>query len=160
MNTDIAHNDAGLSGYLELVCFTLANEEYAVDIKHVQEVIKVPKITKIPQLPDFVLGAINIRGNIVPVFDLRRQFQLAEKLLDSQSKLLVLKLGGVFISVVADKVQENIKLDAASVDPAPEVKLRMNRACIRGLGQLGSRLLIILDIDAVNESIKTGIGLA
>ena len=100
MYTNIEHNDAGLLGYLELVCFTLANEEYAVDIKHVQEVIKVPKITKIPQLPDFVLGAINIRGNIVPVFDLRRQFQLAEKPLDSQSKLLVLKLGGGLIEAV------------------------------------------------------------
>jgi purine-binding chemotaxis protein CheW len=150
----------GAESALELVCFMLAGEEYAVDINRVQEVIKVPKITPVPQMPDFVLGAINIRGSIVSVFDLRKRFNLAEKAADAQSKLLVLNTGGALFAVIVDSVRENIKLDADAVDPAPEVKMNMSRACIRGLGQLGSRMLIILDAGAVNESIRTGIGLA
>jgi purine-binding chemotaxis protein CheW len=143
---------------LQLVCFVLANEEYAVDISHVQEVIRVQKITPVPQMPAFAIGVINIRGNIIPVFDLRRQFKLPEKTLDEQSKLLVLKAGGSVFSIIVDRILENIKIDAAAIDPAPEVKLRIDRACIRGLGELGSRMIIILDLDSVSETVKSGIG--
>ncbi len=143
---------------LQLVCFVLASEEYAVDISHVQEVIRVQKITPVPQMPAFALGVINIRGSIIPVFDLRRQFQLQEKPLDDQSKFLVLKVNGGMFSIVVDRILENIKMDAAAIDPAPEVKLRMDSACIKGLGELGSRMIIILDLLAVGETVRAGIG--
>ena len=132
---------------LQLVCFVLASEEYAVDISHVQEVIRVQKITPVPQMPAFALGVINIRGSIIP-----------EKPLDDQSKFLVLKVNGGMFGIVVDRILENIKMDSASIDPAPEVKLRMDSACIKGLGELGSRMIIILDLLAVGDTVRAGIG--
>jgi purine-binding chemotaxis protein CheW len=153
METAVEVSQAG--GRRQLVCFNLAGEEYAVDITHVQEVIRVQRITPVPQMPDFVLGVINIRGNIVPVFDLRRQFQLPERPLDGQSKILVLKTGGAPLSIVVDRILDNVKMENAVIDPAPEVKLKMDSACIQGLGELGARMIIILDLVAVSGAIKS-----
>jgi len=142
---------------MQLVCFNLADEEYAVDITHVQEVIRVQKITPVPQMPDFALGVINIRGSIVSVFDLRRLFGLPERPLDDQSKLLVLRAGNDAFSIVVDRILENVKLEDSNIDAAPEVKLRVDRSWIKGLGELGSRMIIILDLAATHAAVKSRI---
>jgi purine-binding chemotaxis protein CheW len=142
---------------LQLVCFKLAEEEYAVDITSVQEVIRVSALTPVPQMPDFVLGVINVRGNIIPVFDLRKEFRLPEKEVDDQSKIIILNVQSVSFGIIADHILDNVKLDKNLVDPAPEVKLRMNRECIKGLGEIGRRMIIILNLEKVNEVINSAI---
>ncbi|NLO92306.1 MAG: purine-binding chemotaxis protein CheW [Elusimicrobia bacterium] len=144
-----------LSGeVMQLVCFKLAQEEYAVDITNVQEVIKVQPITPVPQMPPFVLGVINIRGSIIPVFDMRKLFKLPEKAFDEQSKILVLKYEGVVVSIIVDQILDNIKIEHSSIDPAPEVRLKIERECIYGLGEIGDRMVIILNFNKVNGVAK------
>ncbi len=145
------------SEVLQLVCFKLAEEEYAVDITSVQEVIRVSALTPVPQMPDFVLGVINVRGSIIPVFDLRKEFRLPEKEMDDQSKIIILNVRDVSFGIIADHILDNVKLDKNLVDPAPEVKLRMNRECIKGLGEIGKRMIIILNLAKVSEVINSAI---
>ena len=145
------------SEVLQLVCFKLAEEEYAVDITSVQEVIRVSALTPVPQMPDFVLGVINVRGSIIPVFDLRKEFRLPEKEMDDQSKIIILNVRDVSFGIIADNILDNVKLDKNLVDPAPEVKLRMNRECIKGLGEIGKRMIIILNLAKVSEVINSAI---
>lgn len=142
---------------VQLVCFRLAEEEYAIDITCVQEVIRIQNVTHVPQMPDFVLGVINIRGNIVPVFDLRVAFQLPQKSFDEHTKILVLNLGGLSFSIIVDEILDNVKLEKFQIDPAPSIKLKMDRACIHGLGQVGERMIIILDTSTVLDVIGAAI---
>lgn len=142
----------------QFVCFKLASEEYAFDIKCVQEVIRVPRITPVPQMPDFCLGVINIRGNVVPLFDLRRKFHLTEKPFDSNTKILVAAIDNMLISMVVDEILDNIKLESAQIDPAPTVRMKIERDCIRGLGELEGRMIAILDLGKIHEVIKKDTG--
>ena len=137
----------------QFVCFKLANEEYAIDIQLVQEAIKPPKITKIPQMPVFSLGVINNRGNIIPVFDLRKKFHIADKTFTHETRFLVTFVDGVIISLVVDQVLDNVKFDMAQVDPAPQVKMNIDRAYIQGLGELDGRMIVILDLEKMHESV-------
>lgn len=143
---------------LQLVCFNLADEEYGIDINCVQEVIRVQRITPIPQMPPSVLGVINIRGNIVPVFDLRRQFGLPEKPFGEATKILVMRLGKITLSIIVDRILDNLKLEAPQIDPAPEVRLKIDKECINGLGQTGDRMIIIINLAAIDRMLRKEIG--
>lgn len=137
----------------QFVCFRLANEEYALDINYVQEVIRVHPITPVPQMPRFCLGVINIRGQVVSVFDLCKLFHLPEKPMDSITKILVATIDNVTISMVVDEILENIKFDESHIDPAPSVKMNVSRECIQGIGELDGRMIVIMDLPRIHETI-------
>ena len=137
----------------QFVCFKLANEEYGIDIQSIQEVVKVPKMTGIPQMPDFCLGVINSRGNIIPVFDLRKKFYLADNGFNTDTRILVASIDNEAVSFVVDKVLDNVKFDMAQIDPAPTVKMNIDREYIQGLGELEDRMIVILDLDKMHANI-------
>ncbi|MCM8813027.1 MAG: chemotaxis protein CheW [Candidatus Omnitrophica bacterium] len=141
----------------EFVCFKLADEEYALDITNVQEVVRVPRITPVPQMPEFCLGVINIRGSIMPVFDLRKKFHLDVKEFDAKTKILVVIVDGVMISLVVDEVLEKLKLNAAAVDPAPIIKMKMEKEAVEGIGKVNGRMIVILFLPKIHEAIKLDI---
>ncbi len=141
----------------QYVSFRLADEEYAIDIKHIQEVIRLPKITLVPQMPNFVLGVVNIRGRIVPVFDLRRKFKLTEKETDSSTKLIVGNMDGGLVSFIIDEILDNIKLERSKIDPAPSVKNNIDRDCIDGIGVFSQRMIILINFIKINDNISRSI---
>ena len=143
--------------YLQLVCFKFADEEYAVDITYVREVVRVQNITPIPQMPDFSLGVINIRGHIIPVFDFRRKFRLQEKEADEKTKLLIAEIEGEEIAFIVDEILDNIKISQKYIDPSPEVQMKIKRESIKGIGQLENRMIIILDLENLHEDIMASI---
>jgi len=145
------------SGRMQLVCFKLADEEYAVEITAVQEVLRLQKITPVPQVPHFVLGVLNIRGEIVPVFDLRKKFGLAEKEPDVQTKIVIVKVYDAVISFIVDKIMDTIKVDVSRIDPSPNVKMKMERDCVKGVGVFDQRMVIILDTEKVHRHINEAI---
>ena len=136
----------------QFVCFKLAHEEYAIDINCVQEVIRPQEITQLPQLPDFVLGVVNIRGSVVPLFDLRKKLNLAEKALDDHSRMILVQIDGVPGCYLVDEILDNIKLDGSKIDPAPDVRMSIPKECVRGLGVVDSRMIVIIDHVAVNRA--------
>jgi len=157
MENTIQEDSKTEDAVIQFVCFKMGREEYAIDITQVQEVIRMQKITPVPQMPDFVLGVVNIRGNVVPVFDLRKKFSLPQKPLDELSRTMILKVNRGFVSIIVDEVLDNIKINVSQIDPAPSVKLDMDRQCIKGLGELGTRMIIILDLDKVGAIINQDI---
>lgn len=151
MEDNKVSSDSSEAVIRQFVCFKLANEEYAIDIQLIQEVIKVPKITDIPQMPPFCLGVINSRGNIIPVFDLRRKFRLPDKEFGSETRILVASIDNTVISFVVDQVLDNVKFDMNLIDPAPSVRMNIDREYIQGLGELESRMIVILDLEKMHE---------
>ena len=142
---------------VQVVCFKLAEEEYAIDITRVQEVIRMQTITEVPQMPEFVLGVVNIRGKVVPVFDLRLKFKLKQKSFDDLTKILVVSVNDNLISFIVDEILDNIKLDASVIDQAPTVKMEIERDCVKGVALLDERMITILDIDRVNDGVNAEI---
>lgn len=142
---------------VQLVCFMFSNEQYAAEITDAREVIHVPRITPVPQMPDFALGVANMRGSIISVFDLRKKFGLPEKPFDDRTKLLIAGIKGVQIGFIVDEILDHVKIAASSIDPPPHVKMNIKRECIKGLGHLENRMIIILDMHKLSESIDEDI---
>ena len=140
---------------IQLVCFKLADEEYALKITDIHEVIRLKAITHIPQTPAFALGVINLRGSIIAVFDLRFWLKRPCRPFDHDTRIIVASVdGGQIFSFVVDAVLENVTLENSQIDPAPAVRMTMIKECVEGLGELEGRMITILNLKKVHEGIK------
>jgi len=134
---------------VELLAFWVADEEYAVAIVEIQEIIKLPNITVVPRAPEAVLGIISLRGTIVPVVDLRRILRLEERPVSRQSRILVLQAAGDPIGVLVDRVTSVVRLETSAIEATPRTMQRHDTELLRGVGRIADRLIIILDVAAV-----------
>lgn len=135
---------------LQMVVFQLGGEEFGVEIMKVQEIIRMPEITQIPQSPDFVEGVINLRGRIIVVINLDKRFNLKSKEVDENSRIIVVEIGNNVVGMIVDSVNEVLRIPASSVDPAPELVMsRVSKDYITGVGKMDNRLLILLDLARV-----------
>ena len=132
---------------LQLVTFSIGEEEFGVDILKVQEIIRTMAITKVPNSPPHVEGVINLRGKVIPVIDLRSRFLLESKPHDNQTRIIVVDLHRVVIGFVVDGVSEVLRIPSSTVEPPPAVVSGIESEYIKGVGKLDNRLLILLDLD-------------
>ena len=130
----------------QLVVFNLANEEYGVAITQVQEIIRQPEITRIPGMPDFIEGVINLRGRIIPVIDLRKRFGLQHKEASDSTRIVVADASGQTIGLVVDSVSEVINLPKEQIDPIPPSIASIDAEYLSGVGKLEKRIVILLDL--------------
>ena len=123
---------------MQLVGFTLGEEDFGVDILNVQEINRMTEITKIPSTPEFVKGVINLRGNVIPVIDLRNRLGMLEKEHDKQTRIIVADVGERTVGLVVDAVSEVIRMNSSLVEPPPELIGGTNnkRDYIKGVGKL------------------------
>ncbi|CUH95465.1 hypothetical protein P22_1536 [Propionispora sp. 2/2-37] len=136
---------------LQLVVFRLAKEEYALHITKVQEINRLVPITKLPQTPLFMEGIINLRGRIIPVIDLRKRFQLAVNEHSDDSRIIVIELNGQTVGIIVDAVTEVVRMSQSEVEPPPP-SFVLDAQYIHGVGKVGGRLLILLNIDNILTS--------
>lgn len=135
------------STLLQLASFRLAEEEYAVDISAVQEIVRMSSITRVPRAPSFVEGVVNLRGKIVPVIDLRRRFGMASAEPTKATRIIIVDVAGKTVGLIVDAVREVLRLDSDAVSATPElVASSIDAAFFKGVGQLGDRLIILLDL--------------
>ena len=132
---------------LQLVTFSIGEEEFGVDILKVQEIIRTMEITKVPRAPEFVEGVINLRGKVIPIIDLRRRFGLSSKDHDKHTRIIVIEINNMIVGFVVDSVSEVLRIPASTVEPPPPVVAGMESEYISGVGKLQDRLLILLDLD-------------
>lgn len=137
---------------LQLVTFSIGEEEFGVNILKVQEIIRTTEITKVPRAPEFVEGVINLRGKVIPIIDLRRRFGLAPKAHDKNTRIIVIEINNVIVGFVVDAVSEVLRIPASTVEPPPPVVAGVESDYISGVGQLQDRLLIMLDLDKLLSS--------
>ena len=130
----------------QLVTFSLGTEEFGVDIMRVQEIIRIPPITRVPKAPSYVKGVINLRGNVIPVISLRSRFGMDRVDETDLSRIIVLQVQAKVFGIRVDAVTEVLRLDSEAIEPPPQVALGMDSQFIRGVGKIGERLLILLDL--------------
>lgn len=137
----------------QYLTFTLGEEQYAVEVGTVREVLEFTEITRVPRTREYMKGVINLRGSVVPVVDLRRKFGLAEAdaTVDTSIVVLELDLGdeAVIVGTVADSVQEVVSIDEGQIEPSPKIGTRIESEFIKGIGKQDDRFVIILDMDRV-----------
>ena len=141
---------------LQLVTFSIGEEEFGVDILKVQEIIRTMEITKVPRAPAFVEGVINLRGKVIPIIDLRRRFNLASKSHDKNTRIIDCVINNILVGFVVDAVAEVLRIPSNTVEPPPPVVAGIGSDYISGVGQLKDRLLIMLDLDKLlsNEDME------
>jgi len=134
---------------LKLVGFYLGSEEYAVDILKIKEIKLMQEITNVPKAPDFVEGVINLRGDIVPIIDLKKKLALGEADLNEESKIIVVEIDSKMVGVIVDEVSEVIEIEDSKLSPPPPIIGGIEAEYLKGVGKLGDRLLILLDLDKI-----------
>ena len=139
-------NDEKNEDIIQLVGFIIGDEEYAIPILNIQEIIKPIAYTRVPSTPDYVLGIFNLRGNVIPLIDLRRKFHISPKNEDTQTRYIVMKDGDNIAGFVIDKLTEAIRLKSSQIDPAPET-LKREKGMIMGIGKKESTILTILKVE-------------
>lgn len=132
---------------LQLVTFSIGEEEFGVNILKVKEINRAMEITKVPRAPDFVEGVINLRGTVIPIIDLRKRFGLMAKPADKDTRIIVIEINGIIVGFVVDAVSEVLRIPAGTVEPPPPVVAGVESDYINGVGKLRERLLIMLDLD-------------
>ena len=136
----------------EFLIFTLGNEEYGIDILKVQEIRGYDQVTRIANTPAFIKGVTNLRGVIVPIIDLRVKFSQQSVSYDENTVVIVLNFGQRVVGIVVDGVSDVLSLTAEQIRPAPEFAVTLATEYLTGLGSLGERMLILVDIENLLSS--------
>ncbi|MCS3408146.1 chemotaxis protein CheW [Serratia sp. AKBS12] len=136
----------------EFLIFTLGNEEYGIDILKVQEIRGYDQVTRIANTPAFIKGVTNLRGVIVPIIDLRVKFAQQGVSYDENTVVIVLNFGQRVVGIVVDGVSDVLSLTAEQIRPAPEFAVTLATEYLTGLGALGERMLILVDIEKLLSS--------
>ena len=132
---------------IQLVGFRLDNEDYAIAITKIQEIILMKPITRIPQVPDFIEGLINLRGSVIPIVNLRKRFGLPPREVDDETRTIVVNIHDKTVGCIVDAVTQVMRINRDQIQPPPLSVLAVSHQYIAGLARLEDRLLIILDIE-------------
>ncbi len=141
---------------LQFVTFVLAGEHYAVEILKVREVNTMREITPVPKAPAFLAGAMNLRGKVVPVLDLRRRFGLDSREPDERTKIIIMIIRGVVMGVIVDAVLEVLRVLPEQIVPPLPASARMSGDFIRGIIRTGDTLVIAIDADRLFSEAEQG----
>ncbi len=128
------------------VTFALGDEAFALSVMQIKEVLRVSEIAPVPGAPGYVLGIINLRGNVVTIIDARRRFGLPVQDIDAASRILIIEHADQVIGIVVDSVTEVVELSAEQIEPAPNVGNDETAKYIVGVASPGDELLIIVDL--------------
>ena len=134
---------------IQLVSFMLADEEYGVEVLKVREIIRMPTITKMPNVPQHVEGIINLRGKVIPIISMRKRFGLMENDNSSHTRIIIMDVVGSMTGFIVDAVSEVIRIHSSEIQPPPTIVVSggIAQEFITGVFNHAERLLIIMDID-------------
>jgi purine-binding chemotaxis protein CheW len=139
-----------LSGeFVKVVSFRLGSEEYGVDIAQVQEIIRMVEITHVPRAPRFMEGVINLRGQLIPIIDLRTRFAMPRVETTKSTRIIVTEIGSKRVGIIVDSVSEVLNIPLEQVEDAPDMIAGVGTEYIQGVGKVGDRLIILLDLTMV-----------
>jgi len=135
-----------MSRELHIVGFKVGRETYGVPITSLHEIVRVPEITAVPDAPDYLEGVINLRGKIVSVMDLRKRFGEKQATVKKNNRILVVEHAGRLAGLIVDSASEVLKIPADAVEAPPAVFQEGGLNCVTGLGKVGGRLVVLLDM--------------
>ncbi len=132
---------------IQWVTFKLDNEIYGINVMQVQEVLRMTEIAPVPGAPDYVLGIINLRGNVVTVMDTRKRFGLMPTEMDDQTRIIIVEAQGNVVGILVDSVAEVVYLRESEIEVAPNVGNDESSKYIQGVCSRDEHLLILVDIN-------------
>ncbi|HHH47584.1 MAG TPA: chemotaxis protein CheW [Gammaproteobacteria bacterium] len=148
MNTSVnSASSAGVEQELRWVTFRLENEKYGINVMQVQEVLRVSEIAPVPGAPDYVLGIINLRGNVVTVIDTRKRFGLTPKEMDDATRIVIIESDEQVVGILVDSVAEVVDLRVSEMEAAPNVGTEESAKFIQGVASHDDELLILVDLN-------------
>ncbi len=133
---------------IQIVGFMLGEEEYGVDILSVDEILKMTKITRVPKSSEFVKGVINLRGNVVPILNVRKKFKGEEKVVDETTRIIILTVNNNRFGIIIDNVTEVIRIREEDIEE-PNLIDSVDKKYVDGVGKYNGRLLILLKLDQI-----------
>lgn len=146
-------SDQEITETTQYLTFKLDDEVFSLDISQVREVLDFTAVTKVPKTPDYMSGVINLRGNVVPVIDMRLKFGMTktDKTVNTCVIIVEINLDGekIVLGALADSVQEVIELEPGQIEPPPRIGTRLKTGFIKGMGKREENFIIILDIDKI-----------
>ena len=146
-----------LSETMQLVSFFLGDDEYGIHIEDIQEIIDIPVIRKLPQTASFIRGVINLRGNIVPVLDIRERFEMEKKEYDENTRVIILTMKGKSIGTIVDTISRVQVINKSEIEDPPDIICGISRRYLEGIGKIGKRMIVILNISKIltDEEFRT-----
>ncbi len=145
------------AGPREYLTFRLDQEEYGIDILKVQEIRGYEKPTRIANAPEFIKGVVNLRGTIVPIVDMRLKFNCVKAEYNTFTVVIILNLRNRIVGIVVDSVSDVMELAAENIKAAPDMETSVESSAVVGLGSVGDRMLILLDIEKLMSSMDMGL---
>jgi purine-binding chemotaxis protein CheW len=136
---------------LQFVGFRLEDTDYAVAITRVREIIVMRPITRVPQVPPYIEGLINLRGSVIPIVNLRTRLGLPGREFDEETRMIVATLDDRTMGLIVDAVTEIVRIAADQIQPAPIAVATIDRRHLAGVARWGERLLVLLDLDHLLE---------
>ncbi len=125
--------------------FALADEDYGVGIGGVSEIVGMQRIMPIPDMPDYIRGVINLRGNVIPLMDVRLRFNMPERAYDERTVIIVMEVEGAPIGLIVDAVREVLEIAPSQIDRPNQIGRASGRSVIAGIGRIGERVAVLLE---------------
>ena len=142
---------------MQVVCFKIGSEEYGIEILKVQEILKLPKITKLPKSADFIIGVIDLRGQVIPIIDLSKRFGTSDKQESSNMRAIVVDINGKKVGLAIDSVSHVVKVDSRDIEQAPPIVKGISGKYIVGIAKVENGFVVILDINQIFSHDELGI---
>lgn len=131
------------------VIFTLGDEEFGLDIMLVNAIEKYTDLIPIPNAPSYIRGIINLRGDVIPVFSLRRKFGLAEKEMDDNTKLIITKSNDIFLAYEVDAVKEILEIPVENISETPAIVKSIQTSYIQSVANINGRMILLLNHNGI-----------
>ncbi|MDX5406020.1 MAG: chemotaxis protein CheW [Chromatiaceae bacterium] len=141
----------------EFLSFVLGNEHYALDIMSVKEIRGYEPVTKIAKAPAFIKGVLNLRGDVVPIIDLRIKFDIGEPVYNEFTIVIMLNVLNRIVGIVVDAVSDVVTLQGDEILPPPEFGVAFDSNYLKGLATIDEKMLILVDIEALIGSEELGL---
>ncbi|MCL2743905.1 MAG: chemotaxis protein CheW [Planctomycetaceae bacterium] len=125
--------------------FRLGKEDYGIEIRYVTEIVGMQKITEVPDMPVFVKGVVNLRGQVIPVLDVRLRFNMMSREYDERTCIIVVNIGGSQVGLVVDTVNEVRNIGDEQISPPPRTAGADSAKYIQGMGKVGEEVIILLE---------------
>ncbi len=135
----------------QYVLFELAGQEYGVNVHQVLSIERIPDITRVPRAPEFVMGVMNLRGEVLPVIDLRKRFALesfeGKEVPREQQRIIVVKLEEITVGMVVDMVRDVLNIAAEQIEPPPSLVGGIQADYLDGMAKIGERVMVLLNLE-------------
>jgi purine-binding chemotaxis protein CheW len=140
---------------IQIVTFKLGHEEFGIKIEQVQEINRVDKITSVPQAQSFIEGVMNLRGNVIPIIDLRKRFELEVKQHDEATRVIIVTIMGKLTGLIVDSVSEVLRLAKSTIERTPEIiRSKTGTEFLKGVCKIekDNRMILLMSVDKILSS--------